>query len=119
MSPQSPGAYALSATIHAAVAGLILFFSYAATSVVKDNPKVFELVAGAGDNYMATAAPALGVPKPAQVAAKVQPSPVQPAPQPVPKPVPQPVAPAVSPAKPPDLVAALKRAERRREINLE
>jgi colicin import membrane protein len=27
---------------------------------VKDEPKVFELVAGAGDNYAATAAPALG-----------------------------------------------------------
>jgi TonB family protein len=111
MNPQSPSAYALSATIHAAVAGLILFFSYAATSVVKDNPKVFELVAGAGDNYMAAVAPALGVPKPARVAAKAAPSPVQPAPQPV--------APPASPAKPPDLVAALKRAERRREANIE
>jgi colicin import membrane protein len=111
MNPQSPGAYALSATIHAAVAGLILFFSYAATGVVKDNPKVFELVAGEGDNYLATAAPALGVPKPALVAAPAKPSPVQPAPQPVAAPP--------SPAKPPDLVSALKRAERRREEHLE
>jgi colicin import membrane protein len=110
MNPQSPSAYALSATIHAAVAGLVLFFSYAATSVVKDTPKVFELVAGQGDNYMATVAPALGVPKPARIA-KAEPSPVQPAPQPS--------APSTSPAKPPDLVAALKRAERRRETAIE
>ncbi len=116
MNPQSPSAYALSATIHGAVAGLILFFSYAATSVVKDNPKVFELVAGAGDNYMATAAPALGVPKPAHVAAKVEPAPVQPAPV---QPAPEAVTPPASPAKPPDLVAALKRAERRREEHIE
>ncbi len=44
----------------------------------RTNPKVFELVAGAGDNYTATAAPALG--RPAQscssrVAAKAEPSP--------------------------------------------
>jgi len=62
MNSSSPGAFALSALLHAALIGLVLFFSYAATSVVEDNPKVFELVAGAGDNYAATAAPALGSP---------------------------------------------------------
>jgi hypothetical protein len=41
----------MSVLIHGAVVGLVLFFSYAATNVVQDNPKVFELVAGAGDNY--------------------------------------------------------------------
>ena len=62
MSAQSPGAYGLSALLHGGVIALVLFFSYAATSVVKDEPKVLELVAGAGDNYAATAAPALGSP---------------------------------------------------------
>src|SRR5450631_2321003 len=60
MSATSPGAYGISALLHGAAAGLIMFFSYAATSMVKDSPKVFELVAGAGDNYGATEAPALG-----------------------------------------------------------
>jgi len=123
MNPQSPGAYALSALIHAAVAGLILFFSYAATSVVKDTPRIFELVAGAGDNYAATVAPALGspggiklapaLPKAAPKAEpKTAPSPIQPAP-------PEAAAKPAKAAKPPDLVADLKRVEARREARLE
>ena len=120
MRPSTPGALAISALLHAAVAGLVLFFSYAATSVVKDDPKVFELVAGAGDNYAATAAPALGVaggikvpaaqrPEPTPAPAKPAPAPVQAAPE---------AAPA-KPAKPVDLVAQLKRVEERRERRLE
>lgn len=51
----------LSATLHGLVAALLLL------SVVMKNedleiPKVFELVAGEGDNYMAREAPALGTP---------------------------------------------------------
>jgi len=115
MSAQSPGAYVLSALIHGAVAALVLFFSYAATSVAQETPRIFELVAGAGDNYAATAAPALGIPgrvKPAAAAAKPLPSPIQPAP---PEAVPAPA----KPVKPPDLVADLKKAEARREARLE
>jgi TonB family protein len=116
MNPQSPGAYALSALIHGAVAALVLFFTFAANSVVKDAPRIFELVAGAGDNYAATAAPALGIPgfvKASIAAPKQAPSPIQPAPlQAVPAAPPK-------PAKIPDLVAQLKRAEIRRELNLE
>jgi TonB family protein len=116
MNPQSPSAYALSALIHGAVAALILFFTYAASSVVKDAPRIFEMVAGAGDNYAATKAPALGntaLAKVAAAVAKPAPSPVQPAPlQAVPS------APA-KPAKTPDLVAELKKVEARREARLE
>jgi colicin import membrane protein len=115
----------LSALLHAAVLGIILFFSYAATNVVKDNAVVFELVAGGGNNYAATEAPALGSaggiklnapqpqpqPKaqPAQPTLKAQASPIQAAPESaVPK-----------TAKPVDLVAELKRVEARREKRLE
>jgi colicin import membrane protein len=128
MSTQSAGPYALSALIHAAVFGLILFFGYAANRVVQDAPKVFELVAGAGDNYAATAAPALGSPTGIKIKAEapspVQPAPAQPAP-PMPRQESSPIqsapverAPA-KPAKPVDLVAELKRVEARREKRLE
>jgi colicin import membrane protein len=125
MSAQSPGAYGLSALLHGGVIALVLFFSYAATSVVKDEPKILELVAGAGDNYAATAAPALGSPG----GVKLQQAPVpraQTPPAPRPKALPPPIqsapeavpAPA-KPAKPVDLVADLKRVEARREKRLE
>jgi colicin import membrane protein len=119
MSAQSPGAYGLSALLHAAVVALVLFFSYASTGLVKDTPKVFELVAGAGDNYGARAAPALG----SSGGVKLQATPPAPKPQatPAPKPEASPIqsAPEAKPAKPVDLVAQLKRVEMRRELNLE
>jgi colicin import membrane protein len=137
MNAHSPGAYGISALIHGGVAALILFFSYAASSVVKDTPKVFELVAGAGDNYAATAAPALGSETGVKLEAapvaqaetppapKAEESPIQPAPlektpvtkAQVPKATTTPKP--AKPAKPVDLVASLKRAEMRRELNLE
>ncbi|HEY4989174.1 MAG TPA: cell envelope biogenesis protein TolA, partial [Opitutaceae bacterium] len=94
MKAQSPGAYGLSALLHGGVILLVLFFSYAATSMVKDSPKILELVAGSGDNYAATAAPALGSPGgvklestpvlpdpvPASPAPRAQESPIQAAP---------------------------------------
>ncbi len=132
MSAQSPGAYGLSALLHVAVVALVLFFSFASRRLVQDTPKVFELVAGAGDNYAATAAPALGspggvtlqpapVPRPeatpvpkaeAAPVAKAEAPPIQSAPE-------APPAKAAKPAKPIDIVASLKRAEMRKELNLE
>jgi colicin import membrane protein len=120
-----PGAYGVSLLLHALAAGLLVFFSYAATSMVKDSPKVLELVAGAGDNYRATDAPALGsaggvtltapAVTPLPPAPKAQAAPVQPAPlEAVPAP-----AKAARPPKPVDLVKSLKQAEARRERNLE
>jgi colicin import membrane protein len=125
MSAQSPGAYGLSALLHGGVIALVLFFSYAATSVVKDEPKVLELVAGAGDNYAATAAPALGSPGGAKLQ---QPPALRPEPAPTPRPkaeappiqsAPEAAPAPAKPAKPVDLVADLKRVEARREKRLE
>src|SRR5271170_2531490 len=121
MNAQSPSAYGLSALVHGAVVLLILFFSFAARSVVKDSPKVFELVAGEGDNYAATVAPALGsvggIKVPAMPKDVVQPAPAEPSPpaaspiQSAPETAPAPV----KPRKAPDLLAQLKRTEMRRE----
>jgi TonB family protein len=127
MSAQNPGAYGLSALVHGGAVALVLFFSYAAENLNKDEPKVFELVAGAGDNYAAKAAPALGseggikvepqapVPTPEPPAPKAEPSPIQSAPETIPVPAPK----TKAPPKPVDLVASLKKAELRRTKRLE
>ncbi|HEY5227283.1 MAG TPA: energy transducer TonB [Opitutaceae bacterium] len=131
MSAQNPGAYGLSALVHGGAVALVLFFSYAADRLVKDEPKVFELVAGPGDNYAATAAPALGgeggikvtpqapipTPLPEPPAPKAEPSPIQAAPETVPVPAPAPRAKA--PPKSVDLLKSLKQAEARRTKRLE
>jgi colicin import membrane protein len=130
MSAQSPGAYGMSVLLHGAVVLLIGFFSYAASNVVQDSPKILELVAGAGDNYRATEAPALGSPggvkvqaMPLPPAEKPRPAPVQPAPieaapaEAAPKAPAKPAA--TAPAKPVDLVKSLNRVEERRKKRLE
>ena len=58
MSDGSSKGFFLSATLHGAVA-LLLFLNFVLKRDDSDRPKVFELVAGEGDNYMATEAPAL------------------------------------------------------------
>jgi colicin import membrane protein len=128
MSAQSPGAYGLSALLHGGVIALVLFFSYAATAVVKEEPKILELVAGAGDNYAATEAPALGSPGGVKLQQAVVPrAATPPAPKPKAEAPPIQSAPEAAPAppkaaklaKPVDLVADLKRVEARREKRLE
>jgi len=131
MSAQSPGAYGMSVLLHGAVVLLIGFFSYAASSVVQDSPKILELVAGAGDNYRATEAPALGSPggiklqaAPVTPAAKPEPAPIKAAPpEAAPTAPARPTAPAkpaaTAPAKPVDLVKSLNRVEQRRKDRLE
>ncbi|HZZ18842.1 MAG TPA: energy transducer TonB [Opitutaceae bacterium] len=138
MSAQTPGAYGLSALLHSGAVALVLFFSYASDRLVKDEPKVFELVAGEGDNYAATAAPALGSaggdikvepqapiptpqplpepPAPTPEPKQQETSPIQPAPETIPAP---PKAKSPKPPKPVDLVASLKHAEDRRKKKLE
>jgi TonB family protein len=135
MSAQTPGAYGLSALVHSGAVALVLFFSYAADRLDKSEPKVFELVAGEGDNYAATAAPALGseggikvtpqapvptpLPEPPAPQPETQPvqkqetSPIQSAPETIPAPTKQ------KAPKPVDLVTSLKRAEARRTKKLE
>ena len=100
MSDRSP-AFMLSLTLHAAVVAVLLFLTYAASPGDKEKPQVFELVAGAGDNYMATAAPALGspggvkldLPAPPTPQPQVEPAPESPAPEPA-LPEPSPITPA-------------------------
>jgi colicin import membrane protein len=128
MNAQTPGAYGKSVMLHGAVVLLVFFFSYAASSSVKDAPKVFELVAGEGDNYAATVAPALGSVEGIKVPAMpaMAPQPVQPVAPPAPEAVASPIqaAPEAVPTpkkakKPADLVTKLKNAELRRELTLE
>lgn len=80
----------LSLTLHGAIVAIVLFFTYAVHTQVKEQPKIFELVAGEGDNYMATEAPALGTPG-IKLNVPTPPTPtVKPAPEPEPAP-PEPV----------------------------
>ena len=98
MTANSPQAYLLSALCHAAAAALILLLGFAVGQHRSDTPKIFELVAGAGDNYAATVAPALGVPGGIKVSLP-QSLPVQPIAQPEPAPPePMPVQAPVQPA---------------------
>ena len=118
MTANSPGAFMLSATLHGAAVIIALLFGYVSRS---DDPpeKILELVAGVGDNYMATEAPALGtsdglksnVPK----VAEPKPTPPEPVRQEAP---PTPALPSPTPtpptkqveAPPKDFVKDIKRA---------
>ena len=62
MTARSPSAFFLSATLHAFFAAALFYTAYALKDEVIDKAKIFELVAGEGDNYAATEAPALGTP---------------------------------------------------------
>lgn len=135
MTARSPSALFLSASLHGLVVAIILLLSYAMQASVKEVPKVFELVAGEGDNYGATAAPMLGTPGGIKIAI---PEPPAPKPQPVkleapaPTPAPEPVitkapvqkAATTAPSKAtetkiPDLAKNLKRIEARRRAKIE
>jgi colicin import membrane protein len=118
--------------IHGLAAALVVFFSYAANRASDDTPKVFELVAGEGQNYAAMEAPALGsaggvtLPNPPAERAQTPPaaepeaSPIQAAPEEPAKPASKPAAkPASKAAKPVDLLKELKRVQERRERTLE
>ena len=127
----SPNAFLLSATLHGLVAALLLFFAYVAKDHTVEAPKIFELVAGPGDNYAATEAPVVGVPNGIKVDIP-QPPVVTPAPDPTPiaptppQPVPQtPIAPIPNPAKPvppkptPDLAKMVTRIADKRATKIE
>ena len=62
MTAQSPSAYLSSATLHAAAVVLLLAAAWVVKQQTRPPVKIFELVAGEGDNWAATAAPALGSP---------------------------------------------------------
>ncbi len=133
MTDRSSSAFFTSVFLHAAFVAVIVLLAYTFNSMRPEVPKTFELVAGEGDNYAATAAPALGSPDGIKVATPVAPvaapEPTPPAPAvaeavPAPLPVPVPAKTTVkpAPAKPVDkasIAAAMKRAEMRATLRQE
>jgi colicin import membrane protein len=132
MQANSPSALFLSATLHGVIVALVLLFTYVWQEHVKEPPKVFELVAGEGDDYMATAAPALGVEggikvplteAPAARPAPPEPAPEQKAPERVVEAAPITPAPKAVTAPPPpeairDFSKDVKRIEKKRADRL-
>ena len=100
MSSQTSQGFVMSAGLHGLAAAL-LFFGYLVGQHSSDEPsRVLELVAGEGDNYAATAAPALGSPGGATVTMPTVKTPVVQIPKIAqPEPEPEPLSP-VEPAPP-------------------
>jgi colicin import membrane protein len=137
LNAHSPQAYFLSAILHAVVVVLVLFVGFTASQNRPETTKVFELVAGSGDNYAATVAPAIGVPGGIKVTVPEAPAaPVPPAPEPAAIPPPQSVpmteAPPVPVAKPaptknapskteqvPNFTKTVQRTENRKAARIE
>lgn len=110
MNSTSPGAFALSATLHAVLIALLLWVSHATSQSEKPLP-IIELVAGAGDNFMAKEAPKLGTEGGVKVdiPKAPEPKPAPPAPKSAP-PEPTPVMPAPQPKVPPQTVPPVPKA---------
>ena len=62
MTARSPSAYLSSATLHAAAVVLVVAAAWVTNQQIRPPVKIFDLVAGEGDNWAATEAPALGTP---------------------------------------------------------
>lgn len=75
MTARSPSAFLLSATLHALVAGLLLLLSYTASRHADEVPKIFQIVAGPGSDYLAREAPALGTPGGLKIETTMPPTP--------------------------------------------
>ena len=108
MTARSPSAFMLSAALHALVAVLLLLVAYATSKSASDVPKVFELVAGEGDNYGAKVAPALGVEGGVKLDLAAPPAPRPEPPKPIEPKVVEPTP--VQPAPPPEKTAVTKAA---------
>lgn len=129
MTERSSKAFFLSALLHGGAVALVLFFTYASSKTIDNEPKVFELVAGEGDNYAATEAPALGVPGGIKLDIPEPPTPVitpePPSPEPpavVPTPQPTPVKPVEQPKpaeKIPDFTKVVTRTIDRKTARIE
>jgi colicin import membrane protein len=92
MNANSTSAYSLSLMLHGAFVAAMLFTAYALREeTARKSTEIFELVAGAGNNWAATEAPALGTPD----GVKFEAATPQPAAQPTP--APEPVAPPPTP----------------------
>jgi colicin import membrane protein len=101
MTARTANAFLLSAMIHALFAAALLYTAYSMKDEVIDKAKIFELVAGEGDNFAATEAPALGTPEGKGVQIEMPPAPpaaipalTLPPPEPVVSAPPEPPAPA-------------------------
>ncbi len=118
MSDRMPAAFVTSVLLHGLVVAVLLLAAYSKSFESKPATKIFELVAGEGDNFAATEAPALGspggiklsvptppIPRPEPVAPEAtKPEPVPEKPIPTP-PVPTPPIPTPPVPKPPIPVA--------------
>ncbi len=62
MTDRTSAAFMTSLALHALVVAILLLFTYSVNLRSREIPKVFELVKGDGNNYMATEAPKLGTP---------------------------------------------------------
>ncbi len=89
MQANSPGAVFLSVTFHGLIIALILLSAYLLRQQVPETPKIFELVAGAGNNYAATEAPAPSATDKIKFDLPEAPAPALKPPPPVSKPEPQ------------------------------
>ena len=95
MNAHSPSAYSLSMMLHGAFVAAMLFTAFAfKDETTRKSTEIFELVAGEGDNWAATEAPAIGSPDAVKFQSSAPPA-ARPRPEPTPEPVaPSPVAPA-------------------------
>ncbi len=134
MTDRYPNAILFSAILHAAAVGVLLLCTYLLHQRELVPVKSFELVAGEGDNFAATEAPALGVPGGVTLTVPETPAPVA-APEPQPQPVPAQMQAVQAPPEPvltkaptpppkaaetiPDLTKAVKRTAARKEAVLE
>jgi len=113
MSDRMPAAFVTSVVLHGLVVAVLLLAAYSKSFESKPATKIFELVAGEGDNFAATEAPALGSPGGIKLSVPAppvpRPEPVAPEvtkPEPVPeKPIPTPPVPTPPVPKPPMPVA--------------
>ena len=103
-----PAAFVTSVVLHGLVVAVLLLAAYSKSFESKPATKIFELVAGEGDNFAATEAPALGSPGGIKLSV---PAPPVPRPEPVapevtkPEPVPEKPIPTTPVPKPPMPVA--------------
>jgi colicin import membrane protein len=117
MTARSPSAFAYSALLHASAAAVVFLAMFFSQRHEAKPPVIFELVAGEGNNYGATEAPALGSSdgKVKFPAIKAVPTPAPPAPTPKVESAPIPVDTAPPKAVPvPNFTKSIKRIEDRK-----
>jgi colicin import membrane protein len=107
----------LSLTLHGLIIAVALLFTFVFHAQTKVTPKIFELVAGEGDNYQATEAPALGLPG-VKLQVPVPAVPVPAKPEPRPEPVVEKAPPKPVETKTPNFTKDVQRIADKREQRL-